>query len=624
MKKILIAIAVLIGTLVNAHSQENVYGTEKEPFQTAISPANDLPSNNTLRSLAEVMETEAEEATTPPVEPGWGQAPLHGGLYSLLAMILAYSLYLLHRNRMITRILKTMVNKFKLECLAFSLIAIGATAQTTNKDFTIKAFHLDMRCEVMTMDALKNFADHMASIGVNALIMEYEATFPYTQHATLSNKYAYTKDEIKSFVQYCTAKKIDVIPLQNCFGHSEFILRHSRYAEIREDRKEVSQVCPMKEELAKEIFTEIFTEVAALHPSPYFHIGCDETYLLGSCKLCAEKVEKEGKSKLFVDYVKTMCDIAKSLGKTPLLWADIILKYPEAVTELPKDIIFIDWNYGWERDYFGKIDNLLHAGMKLWGAPALRSSPDNLYLTQWRKHFDNIADYVPECRDAGYKGIVMTSWSTGGTYGFLYDAGWEVIDMYPIRYVYPLSGFNILIDAYGESISGSEHLDVHRFIIKYGQEHFGLSATESEVIYTMLNMPQNIVKAGKDSEGKDIKELIAGIESIKKEMASLKPKKNGKEIEHFLLMLDLRLQYLIFKEIENRFQSKTYTAEAAPELYKEIVRLKRLAKENDKRFLKLNSGFLFDDELIEINRVRNEKLNNLFSVLKVQSSYNNK
>ena len=350
--------------------------------------------------------------------------------------------------------------------LKYICILILLTFAMNKQDFTVKGFHIDLRCEVMTMPALKNFAKELAGFGINTIIMEWEGSFPYDKHATISNKYAYTREEVKSFITYCTSLGIDVIPLQNCFSHSE-------------DRKEVSQVCPLKINECKPIFTEIFKDMAELHPSRYFHIGCDETYLLGSCKACAEKVQKEGKSKLFVDYVKAMCEIVKSMGKQPVLWADIILKYPEALNELPKDIIYVDWNYGWDRNHFGNLDNLFNAGVTFWGAPSIRSHPDNIYLTQWEKHFNNQKTFIPYARQVGYQGMVMTSWSTSGTYGFSYDTGWEVIEMFPVRYVYPLSGFRILVAAYGESLKNNTPIDPQTFVVKYGQERFGFTPQDN-------------------------------------------------------------------------------------------------------------------------------------------------
>ncbi len=136
----------------------------------------------------------------------------------------------------------------------------------------------------MTVSAIKNFASDLSTKGINTLLIEYEATFPFQKHATLCNHLAFSRDEVKDIIKHCTSLGIDVIPLQNCFGHSEYILRHDRYAHLREDRKEVSQVCPLKIEEAKKVFREIFREVAELHPSPYFHIGADENLSVGKLR----------------------------------------------------------------------------------------------------------------------------------------------------------------------------------------------------------------------------------------------------------------------------------------------------------------------------------------------------
>ena len=125
----------------------------------------------------------------------------------------------------------------------------------------------------------------------------------------------------------------------------------------------------------------MFTEMASLHPSSYFHIGGDETYLLGHCDDCKAKAESVGKSSLYVEHIKMLCDIVIKLGKKPVLWADIALKHPEALGDLPEGTIFIDWNYGWKLNHFGDVEKLGSSGFEVWGAPSLRSSPDNYFLT---------------------------------------------------------------------------------------------------------------------------------------------------------------------------------------------------------------------------------------------------
>ena len=246
--------------------------------------------------------------------------------------------------------------------------------------FDVRAVYVDHRTQVQTLPALEQLAKKAAEGGMNALVMEWEATFPFEDNATLCNRFAFSKSEVRDFINFCQRLGVDVIPLQNCFGHAEYILRHERYAGLREDAKDLSQVCPLRKEAAEKVFRSIFSEIAAAHPSRYIHIGCDETFLLGHCKKCAEYVERHGKSRLFVEYVSLMCDIVRDLGKTPVIWADILLRYPDAAGLLPSDLVVVDWNYGWRPDRFGSIDPLLEKGITMWGASAststaMRSTP---------------------------------------------------------------------------------------------------------------------------------------------------------------------------------------------------------------------------------------------------------
>ncbi|OGS35917.1 MAG: N-acetyl-beta-hexosaminidase [Elusimicrobia bacterium RIFOXYB2_FULL_49_7] len=475
-----------------------------------------------------------------------------------------------------------------------------------NDQFFIKGFHIDLRIEIMTLDALREFAKELADFGINTIIMEWEGTFPYIKNATLSNKYVYTREEVASFVSYCDGIGVEVIPLQQCFGHVEYILRNARYDSLKEDKKDISQICPLKTTGNSLLFSDLFADLASVHHSKYIHIGGDETYLLGHCPECAAKAAKEGKSKLFVDYMKMMCNIAVRLGKKPVMWADILLKYPEAATELPKETIFIDWNYGWDTVYSENIKNLQEKGLTFWGAPAIRSHPDNSYLTCWEKHFNNQRDFIPYARQAGYKGIVMTSWSTSGLYGFTWDTDWEVVDIQQIRNAYPLSGFRILVASYAKALSQEEPIHPEQFVVEYSQERFGFDRTEGEKLWKIL-ISASSVMTDRETIG------MSGIET-------LKPKSNKKEFDHLRLMLDLWRQRLAFKVVEEKYNSDDFSINKKESLSQDVERLWKESAKLDHRFAALNKGFLYDDEIKEQNFIRNQKLNILYHRLKGKRS----
>lgn len=475
-----------------------------------------------------------------------------------------------------------MKHSFKLILLC--ILWCCCTHLMASHPFQIRAFHLDFRTQVMTVEAIKSLATHLSEEGINTLVIEYEATFPFRENATLSNPYAFKESEVKDIVDHCAELGIDVIPLQNCFGHAEYILRHERYAHLREDNKDMSQVCPSEAGRAVEVFRSIFADIARLHPSPYIHIGADETRLLGHCKKCQGKE----KSQLFADYLLAMCNIVKSLGKTPIIWADIILKYPDAIDQLPKDLIYVDWNYGWNPNHFGNLDNLIGQGAFMWGAPALRSHPDNFYQIDWMKHFRNLQTFIPFAREHHYQGIIETSWSTSGQYGYHYENGFEVQSIQPIRQVYPMIGCQILIDAYCQALRQENPLDIECFIKDYGKEKFDLDDTEATAF---------------------LKYFTEGTPLL------IEPHKNRKEFAHFRLLYDLSRTQERYRKALNRLESPEFKADQRKVMATEIRDIYRESQRLNQRLRKALKGYLKEGCIEEIIRYKDERLEEILRSL---------
>jgi len=506
-----------------------------------------------------------------------------------------------------------------------SSFAISQTNINKNEDFKVVGFHLDLRIQVMKPDALKDFASELASFGINTLLMEWEATFPFETHPIISNKYAYTKDEIDEFISHCEKLNIDVIPLQQSLGHMEYILRHARYADQREDHKEVSQICPLEPELNKELLTDLITEMAEAHPSEYFHIGGDEAYLLGHCDKCREKVEKEGIAKLIADHLKMVCEIVVSLDKIPVLWSDIATTYPEELSLLPKETVFMVWNYGWALDRFGDPEEITKRGFDIWGAPALRSSPDNFYLTCWDKHIRNIRDFIPMCRDVGYKGVIMTSWSTSGEYSTVFEDKQTITDLIPIRNVYPISGFRILVAAYAQGFIETEGLDIENFIVSYCNERFGLDKKQSLQFWKALKgMPYQVIDGRVENNNElTVAMLLDSARQDQKTIHKLMPLKNQDEFAHFKLMSDIRENYLSFKQVEVIVNSREFNKEMLPEVLSSLESILEKDKSIKTRFTDLNSYLLYSGQIEEENQTRIKRVQLLYDRLLKQDKYDN-
>ena len=235
------------------------------------------------------------------------------------------------------------------------------------------------------------------------------------------------------------------------------------------------------------------------------------------------------------------------------------------------------------------------------------------------KHFENLVTFLPFARSHGYEGIIETSWSTSGTYGFHYDNGWEVISMQPIRQVYPMSGFQILVDAYCQAANSDKILNPHDFILSYAQQRYGFSNKEAQTFLRYFSFPQELVRKGKDTKGTDITEIIKNSKEVKNKFDKISPRQNINEFEHYRLMLDLRINYLRYKEIEFIFNSSTYDVTQAEKLLQRLYQIITEAEDLDNRFIDMNKNYLKSGQAKEINTLRTEKMKELYQALQRQT-----
>jgi hypothetical protein len=312
-----------------------------------------------------------------------------------------------------------------------------------------------------------------------------------------------------------------------------------------------------------------------------------------------------------------LCDIVISLGKIPVMWADIALKHPEALKLLPKQTILVDWNYGWDLSNFGDHEKLMEAGFEVWGAPSIRSHPDNYFLTQWEKHFRNISDFIPVCRQLGYKGIIMTSWSTSGQYSTVWETSDDITDLYAIRHVYPITGFNMLLSAYTKSLQSQKPLDIDEFIKTYSKQQYGFNDQQSVSFWKALTTCPYEINQGKviASSGITVSQLADSQALAVKTLYELQPQKNKEEFEHYRLMADIRMLYLSYQKIEAEVNDPGFSNSKIPSILVQLKKLLSDAKLIDQRFISLNKNALYLTELQKENDLRNSKINLLYQRL---------
>lgn len=479
----------------------------------------------------------------------------------------------------------------------------GMRAPGASAAFSVRGFHLDLRVQVMTPPALHALAGELAAAGLNTLVVEWEASFPYARHATISHARAYRPEEVRAFLAHCERLGLEVIPLQQTLGHLEHVLRHPRYASLREDEKDFCQVCPRKRDAARVLIRELIADVQVYHRGRWIHLGGDEAYLLGECPVCREHVKTHGLAHLYSEYMAMVIEEARAAGLRPIVWADMLLKHPGCIGLLPRDTVLVDWNYGWPAGRFGSPSRLLDAGFEVWGAAALRSAPDNHSLTFWRRHLENFATFIPQARASGYRGMILTSWSTSGVFGYWWDDHSAVLELLPIRRVYPLSGHRLLLRAFVEALEATGAFCPEDFLHRYGRERFGLNAAAA------ARFAGAILRQGPQSRPPPPGERLA----------DLVPARNPDDYAHLCLIETLCGLQADFRAIEDRFNSPDYTRTQASRWRESLEPLMMLSRACSREYRRLQAGYLHPDEIEQDLAYREKAQETLWRVLTRQA-----
>lgn len=292
-------------------------------------------------------------------------------------------------------------------------------------DTPIRCEYLEFRNFHPPFDhALEYFAG-MARRHINALIVEFEdkrpfPTLPFLQTA----KGAFQESQIRQLQQAARRYFVTLIPLQQSFGHLEYVLKHPQYAPLREVAQRPDGMCPLKPG-SEALGRQLIQDICRLFPdAPYLHLGGDEVWSLGSCEAC--RASGLSRQQLFIQFMNKMIDEACKNGKTPLFWHDMLMDCPEEdLRKLDKRAVVVVWIYNGSDLVFRAerfISVLQKLGFRVWGGNSVRcwdaaGNQNYPVLTERKK---NITSWNQVVQDQQLDGVVHTNWSAYSALGSPY------------------------------------------------------------------------------------------------------------------------------------------------------------------------------------------------------------
>ena len=288
--------------------------------------------------------------------------------------------------------------------------------------FAERGVMLDVsRTRVPLPETLDDFAVRMAGLKTNRWQLYFEHTFAYAGHEDVwRDASPYTGDELLRLDRRLRQLGVELVPNQQSFGHMHRWLTHERYRPLSEVpdgvehafsiHKEPFALCP-SDPRALELVEDLWDQLTPHFQSRTLNIGGDETFDLGMGRSKAE-VERRGVGRVYLEHVQRLHERVSARGLTMQLWGDIVVQHPELVSELPRDLVLMEWGYDAGHPFAEHVQRFRETGIPFHVCPGTSSWQS--ISGRATNALANLKEAAIQGAAAGATGWLVTDWGDRG------------------------------------------------------------------------------------------------------------------------------------------------------------------------------------------------------------------
>jgi hypothetical protein len=286
-----------------------------------------------------------------------------------------------------------------------------------------RGVHIDLsRGPIPTLEYMKKQIRCLAEFKVNLYALYLERVFDYQSQGLKHEDGALSAAEIKELVAYAKDYHVTILPEQQAFGHLHRLLKYDLYSDLAETPH--GHVLAPVQQRSYDLIRSMYSELAPLFPGPFFHIGADETFELGTGQSQA-RAKEVGLGRLYLEHLQKVNEIMVPYHKRLLFWGDIAVKYPALLGVLPKDMVAVPWGYDLDTEYEAITKPYKDAGFDFIVSPGV--SNWNRIWPNLDVAFANIKDFAREGQKLGALGLLNTTWNDDGE--SLLDMTWPALTL---------------------------------------------------------------------------------------------------------------------------------------------------------------------------------------------------
>lgn len=294
-------------------------------------------------------------------------------------------------------------------------------------DLPIRGVMIDIsRSKVPTLKTLKQMVNLFSDLKYNHLELYVEG-FSYEYKSfpeVLASKNYIKLEDYLELETYCEERYIDLVPNQNGFGHMSEWLALDKYHKLSEcedgfdiwgSHRPSSTLDPTNKESFK-LVKKMYDDMLPYFKSKYFNMNFDEPYELGHGK-SKQAVCESSREDVYIDFLVPLCKVVKKYQKTPMIWGDVLVNHPEAISRLPKDLIFIDWGYNLGYDFMSHGEMLKEKKTKFMMAPG--TSTWSTITGRYDDMLGSITNSAVAVKKNNGLGLLVTDWGDIGHLQYL-------------------------------------------------------------------------------------------------------------------------------------------------------------------------------------------------------------
>ncbi len=209
----------------------------------------------------------------------------------------------------------------------------------------------------------------------NYIVLETWGVFPFEKHPWLCWQQPgchISKDTLRRLVRVAREQGVCIIPQFNLLGHASGSRENGGKHVIENQMPQAMSLvepdgwtwCISNPETRKVLTDCIDEMIECFGNAGYFHVGCDEARLIGTCRSCRKKNLRS----LLKDHLLYFYQHLKDRGIRMMMWHDMLLNQDDPrwngyivcgksedglgnlYQDLPRDLIICDWQYGYPVD----------------------------------------------------------------------------------------------------------------------------------------------------------------------------------------------------------------------------------------------------------------------------------